>query len=570
MFMLIQPHLYSPPQFATVQEIIKHSAIEYPNRYALRDLAENPISSLTYRQLYTEILRFGSALQSLGLKERSHIAIIGENRTQWGLSFLTCFAFNYVAVPVDKALTAGEIVNILFEAEAEAVIFSGNYEDVLIEHKHSLKKLKHLICMDKTKAFGEIHIMNQLLSSVESIESVTLPKINPDDLAEIIFTSGSLGRAKGVMLSQGNIAANIVGMTSVLEIKSDDRFLSVLPMHHTYESTCGFLCPIASGSCVYFSRSLKTIADDMMTAKPTVFLGVPLLYDKMFRRIAQALKDDKLKQLLTTALVRVTNVAERFGVSGLKKKLFKVLHEKFGGAIRLFIVGGAAPDARVLTGLREFGFTIRQGYGLTETSPILTVNRIEAFRDDSAGLPLPGVKIAIDSPDENGVGEVKAKGGNVMLGYYKNDKATSDVVKDGWFYTGDLGCVDENGFLYIRGRKKNVIISKSGKNIFPEEIEDLLLKSPYILEAIVYGEEDAKHDEIIAVQIVADTDAFIEHANKKGEKITDEMIRLVLSDEIAKVNKQLAAFKHIKKFTTRQEEFEKTTTQKIKRYLVKH
>lgn len=251
-----------------------------------------------------------------------------------------------------------------------------------------------------------------------------------------------------------------------------------------------------------------------------------------------------------------------------KEDLLKELHNKFGGSIRLLVVGGAAPDPKVAKGFREFGFNFVQGYGLTETAPILALNRLNNFKDDAAGLPLPGVEINISNPDKNGVGEVYAKGSNVMLGYYNNRKLTDEAFDKGWFRTGDLGFIDDDGFLHLSGRKKNVIIANNGENVFPEEIEDLLGRNPFILECMVYGQEDEKHDEIIAAQIVTNSETFIEYSVKNNVKITPELINEKITEVIAETNKKLAPFKRIKKFYIRENEFEKTTTQKIKRHLV--
>lgn len=560
--------LFDVPRIQTIQEMVLASTKKFSTKIALEDLNPTPINKATYRELLEYILKFGSALRKAGMKERSHIAIIGENRVQWSISFLTGMCFNYVLVPIDKNLTNNEIMNILHESDAEAIIFSGSYAGVLAEGRNFLKKLKYFICMDETSEEKDFLNMPEMIRKAEDFSVEQLPYINPDDLAEIIFTSGSLGRAKGVMLSQRNLASNLVDMVSMILIDEKDRFLSVLPMHHTYECTCGMLCPLYSGASAHYARSLKTVVDDIQKVKATILLGVPLLYDKMFRRIIKGIKENKVKSVIVPPLVKLTNLFSYVGLKDLKKKIFSELHEKFGGAVRLFIAGGAAPDPLVAKGLREFGFNFVQGYGLTETSPILTLNRTDAFKDDAAGLPLPRVQIKINNPDENGSGEIWAKGPSVMIGYYKNEKATADVFEDGWFRTGDIGYVDEDGFLHINGRKKNVIISRGGKNVFPEEIEDILNRSPFILESLVHGEKDLKQDEIIAAQIVADAEAFIEFSETNKVEITDELIKEKISEEIDKANNQLAAYKQIKKFVVRQKEFEKTTTQKIKRYLV--
>jgi long-chain acyl-CoA synthetase len=357
-------------------------------------------------------------------------------------------------------------------------------------------------------------------------------------------------------------------MRSLFEIPPQDRFLSVLPMHHTYECTCGFLCPLSAGASVHYARSLKTVVDDLQTVRATMLLAVPLLYDKMFKRIQKSIQEKKAASMLIGPLKTFSTLVEQLGWKNVRKTLFKEVHHKFGGHIRCFIAGGAAPDPAVARGLRELGFNFVQGYGLTETSPILTLNQIDHFKDDAAGFPLPGVQLRINNPDADGVGEVWAKGPNVMLGFYKNEKATSEVFEDGWFKTGDEGYIDEDGMLHISGRKKNVIISKSGKNVFPEEVEDVLHRSPYVLESLVYGEKDPKQDEIIAAQIVVDAEAFVELSESKGIQITDKLINDVIAQEVKTANNSLTPYKQIKKFYIRDQEFEKTTTQKIKRYLV--
>jgi long-chain acyl-CoA synthetase len=558
--------LYKVPEITSVQDMVLKSAREYGPKLALQDLNDTPIKEVTYDSLLDTILRFGRALGDLGIKERSHIAVIGENRVQWGITYLTAMCFDYVIVPIDKNLNTNEILNIIHESDATAIVFSETFENVFKEKHHALKKLKFYISMDAPKANGDFHSMVELIYRTEPERVDALPRVDPEALAEIIFTSGSLGRAKGVMLSQKNLAANLVAMVSMVMIDSNDRFLSVLPMHHTYECTCGFLCPVYRGASVHYARSLKTVVDDLQQVKATMLLGVPLLYDKMFKAIQRGINEKGAKKAIIGPMVKATDVLERFGIKGSKRKVFKELHNKFGGSIRIFIAGGAAPDPLVAKGLREFGFTFLQGYGLTETAPIIALNRLYYFKDDAAGLPMPGVELKINEPDVDGVGEIWAKGPNVMLGYYRNDELTQQVMEDGWFKTGDLGYFDKEGFLHICGRKKNVIIASNGKNVFPEEIEDILNRSPFILESLVYGEADAKQKEVIAAKIVVNGEAFIEYAETKQVKITKELMREIIAKEVEETNKQLTSYKRIRTFHIRDKEFEKTTTQKIKRY----
>ncbi|MBI5661688.1 MAG: AMP-binding protein [Ignavibacterium album] len=560
--------LYDVPKISSVQDMLLHSAKEYSDKIALEDLTDYPIPKVTYKELRDFVFRFGKALNEIGLRERDHIAVIGENRVQWGITYLTAMTFNLVIVPIDKNLTTNEILNIIHESDAKAIVFSNTFKEMLLEKKSSLMKLKYLISMDDDKSTDENFSMLELIEKQNAYVD-KLPEIDPSEMAEIIFTSGSLGRAKGVMLSQKNLAANLMAMTSMIKIFPEDRFLSVLPIHHTYECTCGFLCPLYAGSSVHYARSLKTVVDDLQKVKATILLGVPLLYDKMFKRIYKGIQEDKVKSKIVPPLVKLTNIASAIGWKGAKKIIFSELHKKFGGSIRLFIAGGAAPDPKVAKGLREFGFNFVQGYGLTETAPIVALNRLYAFKDNAAGLPLPGVQIKINNPDADGVGEIFVRGDNVMLGYYKNPQLTQEAFEDGWFKTGDLGFFDEDGFLHIAGRKKNVIIANNGKNVFPEEIEDLLNRSPFIQECMVYGEKDEKHDEVIAAQIVTDAEAFIEYSEKNNVQITPELVNNIISEEIKKVNKKLANYKQIRRFYIRDTEFEKTTTQKIKRYLIK-
>jgi long-chain acyl-CoA synthetase len=566
-FMKRVPKLYQVPHVDSIQDMLIKSSTKYGEKLALEDLKDTPLPKVTYNSLLKYVMKFGVALRELGLPERSHIAVIGENRVQWGITYLTAMCFNYVIVPIDARLNTNEILNIIHESDAQAIVFSESFDAMLREERRTLKHLQFFINMDLLTKKDHVLSMMELINSSQGCTVDTMPKIDARAMTVIIFTSGTLGRAKGVMLSQRNLAANLIAMVSMMMIYPEDRFLSVLPIHHTYECTCGFLCPLYSGASAHYARSLKTVVDDLQNVKATMLLGVPLLYDKMFKRIQKGIQEKKVASKIIPSLIALTDFASRFGWKSAKKAIFSEIHEKFGGHIRLFIAGGAAPDPVVAKGLRALGLMFIQGYGLTETSPILTLNQLDNFKDDSAGLPLPGVELKIHSPNEDGIGEIWAKGANVMIGFYKNEQATNEVIENGWFKTGDLGYLDDDGFLHICGRKKNVIISRSGKNVYPEEIEDTLNRSPFIQECLVYGEDDPKLDEIIVAQIVVDAEAFIELSESRGVPITPEFINEVINEEVRKANTELSAYKQIKKFTIREQEFEKTTTQKIKRYL---
>jgi long-chain acyl-CoA synthetase len=558
--------LFEVPQIESIQDMLLKSTAKYSSKLAMEDLTSYPISSATYSELKDYIFKFGTSLQKLGLKPRDHIAVVGENRVQWAIAFLSAMMFDFVVVPVDKNLTQSEILNIIHESDSVALVFSGSLAELFREKKAVLGKIKFYISMDLQKHENDDHSM------IEMINNITLPaeppKINPDDVAEIIYTSGSLGRAKGVMLSQKNLAVNLMAMRQMVQILPEDRFIGILPIHHTYQCTCGFLCTLYSGSSVHFARSLKTIPEDMAKSKPTILLGAPLLFNKMYKKIMKSVSAKKTTSILFSAMLNVSDLTKSIGWKNSKKMLFGKIHQTLGGSMRLLIAGGAAPDPKVSKFFREVGFNIIQGYGLTETSPILALNKVENFKDAAAGLPLPGVEIKINNPDKKGVGEIYTRGLNNMLGYYKNPTATKETFENDWFKTGDLGYFDEDGFLFICGRKKNVIIANNGENVFPEEIEDILDRSQFVLECMIYGEEDEKHDERIVALIVPDTDAFIDYSEKNNVQITPELIDQLISQAVKDANSQLAPFKQIKKYYIHENELEKTTTQKVKRYMV--
>ena len=559
--------LFEVPQIESIQDMFLKSADKFSNKLAMEDLTNYPISKVTYSKLNEYIIKFGSSLQKLGIKPRDHIAVIGETRVQWAIAFLAGMMYDFVIVPVDKGLTPGDILNIIHESDATALIFSGSLSDFIKEKKNILAKVKFYISMDLDRKQEDFYSMLELIKSEKS-NGTNLPKINPDDVAEIIYTSGSLGRAKGVMLTQKNLASNLVAMRQMITIYPEDRFLGVLPIHHTYQCTCGLLCPLYSGSSVHFARSLKTIPEDMAASKPTILLGAPLLYNKMYSKIIKNISAKKTTSILFNVMMNLSDLTKRFGWKNSKKVFFGKVHRTLGGSMRLLIAGGAAPDPKVSKFFRELGFNIIQGYGLTETSPILALNKIEYFKDDAAGLPLPGVEIIINQPDKNGVGEIIARGPSVMPGYYNNPSATKETFDNGWFKTGDLGYFDEEGFLFVCGRKKNVIIANNGENVYPEEIEDILNRNQFVLESMVYGEEDEKHNERIVALIVPDTSAFIEYSNKNNVQINPELIDNLISQAVKETNKQLPAFKQIRNFYIHEHELEKTTTQKVKRYAV--
>ena len=561
--------LFPVPPISSVQDLLCRSARTFGDKLALEDLAPTPMPRLSYRGLFEAVVRFGRGLGKLHLEPGDHVAVIGENRVQWMVAYLACHAFGLVAVPIDKSLQDNEIITVLHASESKAVVFSERFRDTILTLAPSVKTLKVFVDMDLEKADGRIHSMGELLAAepVPGLDEA-LPAVDPEALAVIVFTSGAMGRAKGVMLSQRNLAANLTGMLAMIELFSSDRFLSVLPIHHTYACTCGQLCPLLAGRSVHYARSLKTVLEDLQRVKATILLGVPLLYEKMYRRISAGMAEKKLVSVLLPALRAAAAAGEAVGAQGVRRKLFRQVHERFGGAVRIFIVGGAAPDPVVARGLRSLGFTFIQGYGLTETSPILALNRLRKFRDDAAGIPLCNVEVRIAEPGEHGVGEIQAKGPSVMMGYYRNEEATGAVLQDGWFATGDLGYFDADGFLHVCGRKKNVIVAANGKNVFPEELEDLVNRIPYVLESVVHGVRQPDGDEVIGVIVVPNAEELLKLSHKLGVEVTREWVKEVLEREVRALNRHLASYKQIRQVRVQESEFAKTTTQKIKRHLI--
>lgn len=435
---------------------------------------------------------------------------------------------------------------------------------------NSLDFIDYYINMDNPDSSGKSLSFSGLLEKGRELlskgdTSFLNAPINSEAPNILLFTSGTTDLAKAVMLSHKNICANLMAMCSMLYIGEKDTFLSVLPIHHTYECTCGFLCQVYRGSAIAYCEGLRHIPKNLKESGTTVMLGVPLIFEAIYKRIwDQASKNPETLKKLKLG-IKISNLLKKFGID-VTRKLFKPIHDSLGGNVRLFISGAAGIDPIVAKGFRELGINIVQGYGLTECAPIVGLNRDVDFKDSAAGLPLPGLEVKIDNPNSEGIGEIVVKGPSVMLGYYENPEATNAVLKNGWFHTGDLGRMDDEKFIYITGRKKNVIVTKNGKNIYPEEIETLLNRSPYIKECMVVGKHDEESGEtVVSAAIVADTEKLQE--DFPDAELSLKKIREILSNEIKGVNKSLVTYKYIKDFTLRETEFAKTTTKKIKRYL---
>lgn len=522
--------------------------------------------TVTYKEAKADVDALGTSLIALGLKGKP-IAIIGDNSYRWAISYLAVTCGTGIVVPLDKELPAGELAQLVADGEVECVICSKKFEQVFADIKgKGSTKLAHVVSMEASDHDETFLSYSKLIESgkellAEGNREFFDAVIERDVMNILLFTSGTTGVSKGVMLSHGNIVEDLMASPTLLKVSPEDIFFSVLPIHHTYECTCGFLMPLYRGASIAYCEGLKYILKNLSEVRPTMFLTVPLIMESIYKRIwSQARKSGAEKKL--RMLLKINRVTRKIGINLVPKKITDV----FGGRMRIMICGGAAIDPAILDGIQDFGIMALQGYGLTECAPICALNPDVNPKSNSAGYIPPGFDLKIDNPDpETGIGEICAKGPNIMLGYFKNEEATKEVLKDGWFHTGDLGYMDEDNFVYITGRKKNVIITKNGKNVFPEEIEYYLGKVPYVSESLVWGKdsEDGK-DTLISANIKVDEEAITEAL---GENHTDEQVLDLLWKEVDKINEELPFFKRIKKMSIRKRDFEKTTGKKIKRFV---
>ena len=564
--------LYEVRKVKSIKDVLCSSAELYSDRTAFlqKRKGNDKYEPVTYRQFKTEVDALGTELIDMGLKG-SRIAIISENRYDWVLSYMAVVNGTGIVAPLDKELPENEIENLLVRSKADAIIFSGNLREHIENISKRISFVKYYIDMDAESEGGNGFVpLKSLVDKgrklvVEGRTDFIKAEIDPEAMSILLFTSATTDKSKAVMLCHRNIAENLMAMSSMTYIDPSDIFLSVLPLHHTYESTCGFLCPFYRGAAVAFCEGLRHIQKNLQEVEATVMLAVPLIHESIYKRIwDQAAKDPKLLKKLKFG-IKLSNTMKKVGID-MTRKLFAPIHNNFGGHLRLLISGAAGIDPEVSRGFRSLGILFIQGYGLTECSPIVALNRNVDLKDEAAGLPLPNLEVRVDAPSADGVGEIMVKGPSVMLGYYEDPENTAKVIKNGWFYTGDLGFIDSAGFVHITGRKKNVIVTKNGKNIYPEEIETLLSKSRFIKECIVYGKDDPVYgDIVVSATIVPEAEAI--QAQFEGRQPTSEEVYELIRKEVKEVNKSLVIYKYVKDFTLREQEFAKTTTKKIKRYM---
>ena len=555
-------------RFRDIKQLIYNSAKLYPNNIAFTTKIKNTNNETeyinhTYTDLLNDINAFGTSLYKLGLKNK-RVAVIGYNSYEWAVAHLSNLLGNIVSVPLDKGLQIGELENSLVRSEVEAIVFDHKLEEVMKEIiKNGKTKIKYYICTEKMPEY--LYFYDLLADGKREIEKGNKDyinaKIDPYKMSILLFTSGTTSLSKAVMLNQNGIATNIYDMQLVEVFYDTDVNIAFLPFHHIFGST-GMLVILASGMKTVFPDGLRYIKQNLAEYKVSVFVGVPILIEKMYSTVQKELEKRK-KLKLVNFLIGLSNFLLKLHID-IRRKLFKPLIDALGGSMRFIISGGAPLDKKISNWFNSIGIYLVQGYGLTETSPVIAAENSYERRAGSVGKPMQDVEIQIVDKDTAGIGEITAKGPNVMLGYY-NDKALTDtVIKDNWFHTGDLGYIDKDGFLFITGRKKDMIVLKNGKKVFPEELELLVNNLEEVEESFIYGlpEDNDKNDVKIAVKIVYDE----KNIKAKHPDMSEEELHTLLWNKIKVINKTLPMYKYIKDMTLTTEPLIKTSTQKIKRF----
>ena len=553
-------------KFENIKEIIYNSVKMYPNHVAFvtKKIKEKGIEykNTTYKRMLDEINALGSALYKLGLKGK-RVAICGRNRYEWAISHLSCLLGGMVSVPLDKELQVEELEDSLVRSKAEAIVFDEKYEEKInIIKENGKTNVKVYICMSKLKDF--INIPDLIEEGTEIIKSGNKDyidcEIDSHAMSILLFTSGTTSKSKAVMLAQYGIAVNVYNMQLVEDIRDTDVNIAFLPFHHIFGSTC-MIVMLACGVKTVFTDGLRYIQQNLKEYKVSVFVGVPLLVDKMYENIEKEIEKQNKTKLIEFAK-GLSNCLLKLHID-IRRKLFKQVIDGLGGEMRFVISGGAPLDKRTEKGFNDLGIKMVQGYGLTETSPVIAAENFKQVKYGSVGIPLKDVQVEIVNKDDKGIGEIRVKGPNVMLGYYENEEATKEVLKDGWFYTGDLGYIDKKGFLFITGRQKDMIVLKNGKKVFPEELETLVNRIYEVEECFVFGmpEEDDKSKIKVAIKVVYNKDKVKE---KYGDISEDDLYKNIWN-QIKDVNKTLPPYKYIKHMILTDKPLIKTTTQKIKR-----
>lgn len=549
--------LYNSRKIHDLREMLDESASLYPTKAAFMQKIGGKYRSYTFARFRNDVYALGEALAARGFLGKK-IIVTGENCYAWCLSYMTAVCGLGTVVPVDKDIPTEELANIARISDASLILYSPKYEAKLQALPEGVTRISFELLPELVKIGGD------LLSAGSSRYSEV--SIDIDAMCALIFTSGTTGVSKGVMLSQRNICTNLCNLAKMVRVTKEDTALSVLPLHHVYECTCGFLYPVYCGACVAFSEGVRHIMKNAKEVSPTKIICVPLLIETMYKKIWANIRkkgiEDKVK-----AIIKATDALPNEAVRrAAKRRVFAEIHESFGGKLNMLVSGGAGIDPDVIAGMRGFGFKVIQGYGLTESAPLAAVNHDSYYNDRSAGLVLPEGELKIINVGEDGTGEICYRGDNVMLGYYQRPDLTAEVKKNGWLHTGDVGYIDKRGFLIITGRRKNVIVRYNGKNVFPEELEAYIGRDPLVAEAVVLGiRNEKKNDYDIVAAIKIDTDAA---KDTFGSEYSRELTEKKISETVAEINKTVQSYKRIDVTLFPDEDFPKTSSRKIKRFEV--
>ena len=549
--------------YDSVKELITDLAKQIPDHLAfIKKIKENEYENITYEKFLHHINCYGTSLYQMDLKDK-RIAIIGRNQYEWALTYITNMHGGIVSVPLDKELKYVELEESLIRSKAEAIVFDEKYEEEIRELKEKGNtSLKIFICMSEIEGYLSV---SKLITDGEKLiksgnEEFINAKIDSHKMCTLLFTSGTTSKSKAVMLTQRNITSNIYGMLQNEKFLDTDTNIAFLPYHHIFGSTAILVMLAAKVKTVYCD-GIRYISKNFKEYRVSVFVGVPAILDSLYKGIWKNI-DKQGKTKLVKVMIKISNFLMKLHID-LRRKIFSSIIKELGGELRFIISGGAALDKEIEDGFRAFGIKVAQGYGLTETAPVIAAEAYNKERSGTIGVALPNVTVEIYEPDENGVGELRVKGPNVMIGYYEDEERTNEVLRDGWFYTGDLGFIDQDDFIHLTGRKKDMIVLKNGKKVFPEEIETLINRSDVVKECMVYGkpENGDKNDLQVAVKIVYDKDKREELYPGKSE---EEFYEIIWND-IKELNQRFPTYKHIKSLVLTDQELIKTTTQKVKR-----
>lgn len=536
----------------SIRDIINNSNNKYKDAIAIQEKKNKKIVSYTYEQLRNDVYALGTKLIDMGLKDK-HIAIVGENSYNWIVSYLAIITGVGVAVPLDKELDSEQISKLLEKGDASAVLFSKGFLssiDEIIENS----KLEFAACLNDTDKYTDVQTLinegRQLINEGSTVYEDSI--VNVNELNVIMFTSGTTGFNKGVMISQNNLLVNIEVACKAFGIYH--KTVAVLPFHHIYENVCGMIAPITVGMTLFINDSLKYLSKDLKLAQPELEIMVPLFLETMEKSIRAQLKRMNLEKTFENS-IKFSNFLLKFGID-LRRLLFRKVHANFGGKLKAIVCGGAALKPELITFFGDIGITIHNGYGITECTPLISVNLNKKGDHFSVGKIFSSCEVKIDNKNEEGIGEILVKGPNVMIGYYKDDESNEKSFTNGWFRTGDYGSIDADKNLVICGRKKNLIVLSNGKNVHPEELEGYIYEMmPYVKESLVYIDKNKKGSEVISTYVYLDQDF------SSGKSL--EELESILKEDLKKVNKKLPSFKKIQHIYIKEEEFEKNSSKKI-------